>query len=919
VACLQSCQQDEFGELRPNTESLIAEGRYFTARSEDASVVASDTEEPKLFAVGTTYRLLAFTKPYDADDALNPVNTVNHPRFNKVAWEGETADGLRYFNIKSDPDKWFGFSALSGETPGDEGLVSLDFYGFTYGEKAENHPADYIEFDNLKGEEIPATGTLPSLLHTETVAENGELKDLMRGVLLNQNIETAGKSKDEESGNWTDNAYTQSVMPFRHCFSKLRFQISQQGDEDNKDAAGNPAQSFTDLYVESIQVTGTYRSGTVYLQDGRIKLNGDACDRELSFRNGYDGKVNVKNTDVGEMIVFPSDGASLIDKPDGYVTGLKITVKSTVEKDIRNMVKNTGSDEASITSETIDGITWYKGTIFKKNIVDYYNTTTDKEVYLHFKQNTSYMLIINVQKNAVRIITVIPQVEEWLPGEGTSTDPWQDQALGQPQMFNNIVWSDRNLGADHYDPTSSNFEATVGYFYQAGRNIPYYPFKWGKDVTDASLFEEYYFPDVVADMNKQDLVNGSSEYGKSEYGFYPVVDPSIRKMYIHRTNEDKKGQNGYYLVDENGKVLSLVNFQWSMWGYNWNGKPQMYIPEAKPADDTYFNFMRRNSEDGQGLTDDNNMHWELGQSKQPVGGAWIIPTSEDFLTIFPSTPHAGNITFRRGYYNGTPMGWGEKGQTEMAANFKTLRVTVPYFYKDMPEPTDRSANYIKAWNTLAANDVIGTTHVFFGDNAYYKGPGYIYGGENNPKFEPDGDPSDGYASVYVISRKNGTEEGKAADDGSLFTPKKLPKNAVIKSWGTIYGIKCVYTPQAYRMRWRVLEATKIANNPCYYVEICRYRCKPNDNLTEENYMTYDWDHPAARLYFPICGLGDWTGEYINFGTECQYATSDAIKDGKTSAVQIKISGNDPHNAYISVLKDAVKRDFGMQIRPVGGN
>lgn len=923
--CFQSCQQDDFGDLQPDIETLVAEGRYLTARSVDASELASDTEEPRLFAVGTPYRLVTFTKEYNKDNPDDETPAVR-PRFNKVAWEGETSSGMRFINIDSEPDKWFGFSAREDETGGTDNLVSLDFYGFTYGKEAE-HPESYIPVNGWKDDRT----TKPSeLTHTETVTD-GILNDLMRGVLLNQNIQTAGKTKNNNAGNdvseWPDNAYTQSVMPFRHCFSKLRFQVSQQGDEEHPDADGNPTPSFNNLYVDSIKVTGTYGTGKVYLHNGKVELSGNPCDRDLPFTSGFSGRVTTKNTDVGDMIVFPSDGSALAGTTmgDGYNIGLSITVKSTEKKDIENMLVNTGSVDANgnaVIKETTDeaGTKWYSGTIKKNKIIDYYDlTSTDTPLY--FKQNTSYMLIITFQKGAVRIITVIPQVEEWLPGEFNeeTKEPWQEQALGQPQMFNNIVWSDRNLGADYYDPTTVHYENTVGYFYQAGRNIPYYPFKWGKNITDASLIEEYYYPDVVADKYKQDLINGSSEYKKSEYAFYPVVDSSILKMYIHKTNNDKPTNDPeHYLVDDQNKIKNLVNFQWSMWGYGWNGKPQMFIPESRPNDNTYFNFMRRNDESGTGLTDDDNMHWELGQSHQPVAGAWIIPSSNEFLSIFPSTPHAGNITFRKGYYNGTPMGWGDNsGNTEMDAKFKTLRVTVPYYYQGMSKPTDRSSDYIEAWNTLASKNDVGTTHIFYEDNAYNKGPGYINTNENNPMFEPEGDPSGGYASVYIISRKSGEEE-KAGSEGSLVIPKKLPNNAAINSWGTIYGIKCVYTSQAYRMRWRVLEATKIANNPCYYVEICRYRCQPDDNLTEENYMTYDWDHPAARLYFPICGLGDWTGEYINFGTECQYATSDAIVNGKTSVVQIKISGNDPYNSYISVIKNAVKRDFGMQIRPIGG-
>lgn len=530
--CFQSCQQDDFGDLQPDIETLVAEGRYLTARSVDASELASDTEEPRLFAVGTPYRLLAFTKKYDGSNSSD--NTLaEKPRFNKVAWEGETSTGMRFINIDSEPDKWFGFSALDGETGGDDNLVSLDFYGFTYGKEAE-HPSNYIELDDLSGQTVPADKSLETLSHTESLLttedDNTELNDLMRGVLLNQNIQTAGKSDD---GN-TDNAYTQSIMPFKHCFSKLRFQISQQGDEEQPDADGNPTPSFENLYVEKIEVTNTYGTGKVYLHDGKVELSGDPCVRNLPFKSGFSGHVTTKNTDVGDMIVFPSDGDALTNMADGYDVGLSITVRSTEKKYIENMLVNTGSVDANgnaVIKETTDeyGITWYSGTIKKDKIIDYYDlTSTDTPLY--FKQNTSYMLIITFQKDAVRIITVIPQVEEWLPGEGDAKDPWQEQALGQPQMFDNIVWSDRNLGADHYDPQGDdgvNFEKTIGYFYQAGRNIPYYPFKPSADGT----------PPNLANKNNQKFANNNTKWSRnindkdgSPYRFYPIVDPQILKM-----------------------------------------------------------------------------------------------------------------------------------------------------------------------------------------------------------------------------------------------------------------------------------------------------------------------------------------------------------------------------------------------------
>jgi len=860
---LQACQEDDLGGTFPSREELIEQGMYLTARSEDASMLFSDTEEPRLFKAGTPYRLLAFAKPYNRDG--DPI-----ARFNKVAWEGATSSGLHYINIDSDPAKWFGFSALEDETGGDDGLMSLDFYGFTYGVEENEHNDNYIPVTGWNG----AATSIDDITRTEQVTD-GRLNDLMRGELLDQNIATAGVESTDEDGYQNPAFHAQSVMPFHHCFSKLHFQVSQQENEDVLDANGNPTKTFKDLYVDKIEVTNTYQKGTVYLKDGKVQVD-TKIDRDLTFKDSFTGEVTLNNSDAGEMIIFPTDGASLRnDMPGGYTVGLNITVRSTVKADIESMLINTGSvspeNVTDAITETHDGgTTWYSGTIKKSEIIDY-SDLNNTDTPLYFKHNTAYMLIIVFQDDSVRIITVMPQIEEWLPGEGTSTDPWQNQEMGQPQMFDNIVWSDRNLGSDYHDPTGDHFEEAVGYFYQSGRNIPYYPFQYKlKDATGKQIK-----PDI-RDKNKQDLPNRNSGYRKSDFRFYPIVDNRLLKM---------TGSN-----------------EWTMYR-DGTQNPQMMIPESYPTDATFFDFLRGTDSGNSGLRDDQNMHWDAGQHNQPVSGAWVIPSSKDFLTIFPSTPHAGNITFRAGGYNSSPMSW---EPAAMDDNIKVLRVTVPYYDTiecDKPWHSNPSAMYTKAWNTLKDNKDPGST-----TQGYKIRPGYA----GNPDYEPDGDPADGYASVYVISREG--------DD--LVQPDILQKKDIngdnwsIKSWGTIYAIKRIYTSEAYRMRWRVMNASKSAVNPCFYVEICRYRCQPDSKLTVENYKDYDWEHPAAKLYFPICGLGDWTGEYINFGTECQYATSDRILDGKTSSVQIKVSGNDAYNAYIAVVTNVINRNFGLQIRPI---
>ncbi len=968
---LSACQEDDFRpamEQAPDMESVIAQGKYLAARNAETYSAIVDPEKGTWFPIGTPFRLLAFTKPYVKDDPDYETDPAKYkyattPRFNEVAWEGEIlvyGDTLRYINVKEKTDKLFGFTALTsddGSLSEEEGnkpdnLVALDFYGFTYGKKVDNRD-NYIPLDNN-----PSTTALEELKRTESVSADGKsLNDLLRGALFNRDIHNAGIS---------DNIATQSILPFKHCFSKLKFMVVQQpkdnsAESDDKkddiDFNNSTEPSFKNLYVEDVKVIGTYGSGSVYLKDGKVELIGDPIDRPLKIKDGYKDPVTTTQVEIGEMILFPSANSALKGKettPDGgYTLGLEITVRCPEKKTLENFIRNTSGREPlenEIEPVTVNNETYYRCTVKKDKILNSNYDDIDNGndiVPLYLKQNTSYTIVIAFQKDAVRIITVIPLVEQWLQGEGTPEDPWQDQALGQPQMFDNIVWSDRNLGADGYDPTDKYFEYTIGYYYQPHRNIPYFPFntrdyyKQKTDENDNIVYDEngnivYYMPTVPTpeDKRKKPLYLALS-YSSSTHKVYPMVDARLLRM-MHQTDgySTSIGVGGsdntwivkdgdVYYIDENGKKIYTYN----------DNRPQMVIPETKPTN-RYFDFY-------QGIWDVDNEHWEEdGQQNQPVEGAWTIPSSENFMTIFPSTPHAGNFAFRGGGYNNNPMSQWSQSNT-MEDDVKTLRVTVPYYVDGMEKPgevngtdyrSNATDNYKKAWNVLKKHknsDGLGdpgTTHI--GDNTYNgKEPGW-----ENISVEPDGDPEAGYASVYVISRDENAINKKGEKILNKYelppaTKELDPKNEKykIRSWGTIYAIKRVYTPQAYRMRWRVVCADGFGTTdnpvPAFYVEICRYRCNADDELTEENYKDYDWDHPAAKIYFPMCGIVE-NAVYYNFGTECLYATSDAIakRNGQAvvSVLQMKVTGDDTSNTYIAVVRDVVDRNYGMQVRPIVG-
>lgn len=86
-----------------------------------------------------------------------------------------------------------------------------------------------------------------------------------------------------------------------------------------------------------------------------------------------------------------------------------------------------------------------------------------------FLPNYEYTLTITITNSDVQIITIIPRRYDWIEHDDDS------QYLGQPLTFNGVMWMDRNLGATSADMTTpEGWEAGRGYYYQVGRDIPYF-------------------------------------------------------------------------------------------------------------------------------------------------------------------------------------------------------------------------------------------------------------------------------------------------------------------------------------------------------------------------------------------------------------------------------------------------------------
>lgn len=702
-------------------------------------------------------------------------------------------------------------------------------------------------------------GNAPALddayTRTETVDGTGELKDLMWGILVDRNDATATFPCE---------------IPFRHAFSRLEFKVSQLESETE------PGKGMYALGIESIAVTGTYQSGTVDLFTGKTTLNGAQSERPLSnMATNYDaGKyISVDTPDsLGAMIVFPSAKESLSDGVDKSI-GLKITLKGTQDE----VEKLVGTGNATQLGNYYTGVytvekvysSVYGSNDFTSDTSTGDGSSGDNNVIaaspLYLQAGSKYTLHIVLMKDQVRVVTVVPSKVEWLPGETDEKDKndnyFSTEVVGQPIFFDNTMWMDRNLGANEADP-GGNYNQTIGYYYQNNRNIPYWPYS-------TERFGYSYYPNQLNSIPKPenrylDTFTFSS-WENPSFKVYPMIDENIMKRDSYKNYWNSNASNLFYKLPsatENPNAKSYIFY----WG---NGSADV------PSDWTTYNSWTK-------------------RENQPAPPGYALPTQEQFQSVFPTTVFAGNITFCK--LNKSDSDWyGDQTMTE-----DIIRICVP-FYTDGVNTTN-NLKYLQLWKNLKDPGASPNRNSYY--NGWYDPHFYI-------NSEPEGDPSPGYCSVYIISRKGD-------DLYTLSIADDIEKYYQTLQWGTIYGIKKVGTSEAYRMRWKVMNAqTEPGNIPLLYVKVSMYTCTKNDNLTRDNYDSYDWDHPSSEMFFPLCGEVEGRNAtqsrvsgFSSYGSAVLYACA-----SNNAALHIKITGSNKANQYMSVVSNEVQTN-AKQIRLV---
>lgn len=345
----------------------------------------------------------------------------------------------------------------------------------------------------------PENTPLDNPVIKEAVTEDNSLPDLM----FSNNL----------INQTVENGY-RLEMDFKHAMSKVEFMIVKQdesGDEDKR---------LENVTLKAITVKGTHRSGTFDIVNEKWNY-GDSD--ELVERNYFSGEQDITTTSTkvsGELLLFPNaDNEEVsISVTLGNLEGGDKTVTYPLRK-----VNEEGEDAGAF----------------------------------QFEVNHQYTLLITVLKDEVRTIAIAPQVYDWID------ENRDDNYLGQPVTFANLMWMDRNLGAKSAD-CENDWENCRGYYYQYARNIPYILDKEKYDAAPNKIpvypflytYNQYGEKVYSVDDVQTTVLTSQTIRGRKKIAVNPGEDGEYR--FISDVNN-----GGYWMLDENGQEESFINEFWT--------------------------------------------------------------------------------------------------------------------------------------------------------------------------------------------------------------------------------------------------------------------------------------------------------------------------------------------------------------------
>lgn len=685
---------------------------------------------------------------------------------------------------------------------------NIDFYGFT--EATET---------------LVQKSKVQSAYLIELQKSSGDYIDYRRGQLLAlEHVETSGVLQ----------------MPFKHIMTQVRLETMKEETVDSE------------LTLESVEFVGSKESDTSY--SGVVTK----------------GTYNVYNNTFAD----PTYGTRTISLAPSF------TIPNTINgpKEIRTILLFPEAETLPLYYLRVqfnDSKNFYgKGTEVTIDVPIYDNRVSEATP-LHFAQNTSYTLCITFMSDQARIVTLVPTVYEWMDGETESKDEdgdgYQEQDLGQPETFNGVMWSDRNLGATSAHPTRSidDWYKSVGYFYQYGRNIPYFPNSLNSDGT------------IKLNTPLEDalVTNGKAQ---GDRNLYPVV------------NFASWGMTALSQTDKIKPVDGGVKCVWKQGSYNINNQYYWGFTYASGYETKYLEGYDHG--------------WE-NNTNTPCPSGWRLPTVADFRGIVPGSGYAGNISFRK--FSGVD----ENGSWKA-------------------DPNDEEPNFNILFSKANIGDYKGVTSIGIAVNKQiYQGffPCIFREELDDPesgytsKYVLSMMDEDGYHDWNRVNEISGELRAKNNDYtynwGVIYGIKKQGSASAYRmKWEVKLLSKNNPVWQEEKNRW------------CYdtpfrgVLVISRYQASAEDDFVadadgsyESSVKQFDWEHPIEVMYLPIGGFADnWSaGKLGNIGTELWYAISDRPTPYSTykNIFWFKFAGSNA-DSQTMLISDKSRMSAAVQIRCV---
>ena len=206
------------------------------------------------------------------------------------------------------------------------------------------------------------------------------------------------------------------------------------------------------------------------------------------------------------------------------------------------------------------------------------------EAPFNFKANHEYDVVITITRSSL-VVTIVPRVYDWIPEEEVKID----SDVNGSMTVGGITWMDRNVGASSGDPLAGDqaWENSRGYYYQFGRNIPFY-------------------------IKKKTDKNGI-EYAPANGNWY--LDESRPYPFIPKHMSDNPSTDYSNVAQYPQESSKRFNFIYSS---NWDAN----------------------------LKDASRSNWENADN-HPCPKGWRIPTKNEFQLIIPGSADAGDIPFLR--------------------------------------------------------------------------------------------------------------------------------------------------------------------------------------------------------------------------------------------------------------------------------